>query len=448
MLARPSAKGLHKPRRQGAGRVRKGTVGQYGAPSRGAWQRVGEFVWILAVAAVGMAVIFSRRPDAFLNPQLWAEDGGVWFQDAYNVGPWRPLLWPHTGYFQTFPRLVSDIGLTLPLSQLPMLDCYVAAAVQLLPALMIASRRFGQLIPRRWVRLWLAGVYLAIPNSYELNVNLTNAQWHLALAAVLLVVAPALSRVGKAADFFVLALSGLTGPFAIALAIPAWLSWLWQRSGWRLLLATAISGFGGIQVYALFSGQQHRPLAASIFNTSVPQTLRVLAGQVGAGLLVGEKGYAWLQPHAWWPDAAFATSGVAAVAVVYCLIRGTAGLRVFTLFAIFVLGGALLAPASLGGPGRLAIPGYGSRYWLIPMLALAACLTWMLGRERVWFARVLAAAAVATMLGVGMRLDWVYEPLPNLHFGHYALQFAKAAPGSVVRIPINPPSWTMVLIKH
>jgi hypothetical protein len=35
---------------------------------------------------LGISVFIARRPDILADPQLWAEDGRVWFQDAYNLG--------------------------------------------------------------------------------------------------------------------------------------------------------------------------------------------------------------------------------------------------------------------------------------------------------------------------------------------------------------------------
>src|SRR3954469_9301999 len=49
-------------------------------------------------------LIFSRRPDAVLNAQFFAEDGQRWFADAYQMG-FRCLLIPDQagGYLHTVP---------------------------------------------------------------------------------------------------------------------------------------------------------------------------------------------------------------------------------------------------------------------------------------------------------------------------------------------------------
>jgi hypothetical protein len=59
-----------------------------------AWQHA-------AVFLLSCIIIISRRPDMIFRPQFWAEDGIVWFAQAYNEG-WRHALFrTQVGYFQT-----------------------------------------------------------------------------------------------------------------------------------------------------------------------------------------------------------------------------------------------------------------------------------------------------------------------------------------------------------
>ena len=44
-------------------------------------------IWLAA-----FLMIFSRRPDAILHAQFFAEDGKAWYADAYQFGA-RCLLW-------------------------------------------------------------------------------------------------------------------------------------------------------------------------------------------------------------------------------------------------------------------------------------------------------------------------------------------------------------------
>jgi hypothetical protein len=122
------------------------TVGAAAAPThrRHRMKRNGPSDRLLlpVVLVVGSLIIAARGPSAVFHPQLWAEDGKYWFHDAYTFGLWSPLRVAHTGYLQTFPRLVADLGLVIPLRQLPLLFVTAALAAQVLPAVLVASRRF------------------------------------------------------------------------------------------------------------------------------------------------------------------------------------------------------------------------------------------------------------------------------------------------------------------
>ena len=67
--------------------------------------------WQLAGVCAAIALIFSRQPDAFLHAQFFAEDGKVWFADAYNSGWFTSLFRAQDGYFQTLPRLAAALSL-------------------------------------------------------------------------------------------------------------------------------------------------------------------------------------------------------------------------------------------------------------------------------------------------------------------------------------------------
>jgi hypothetical protein len=60
----------------------------------------------VAVFLTCFLILYSRRPDAIVNAQFYAEDGARWYSDAYQLS-WRCLLIPETGYLQTVSRLIG-----------------------------------------------------------------------------------------------------------------------------------------------------------------------------------------------------------------------------------------------------------------------------------------------------------------------------------------------------
>ncbi len=83
---------------------------RYASGAMRVWRKTEEqdglsFGWQVVVFLAALAAIFSRLPGTLLHPQFFAEDGWVWYQQAYNLGWLRPLL-SHPG------RLPPDVTAT------------------------------------------------------------------------------------------------------------------------------------------------------------------------------------------------------------------------------------------------------------------------------------------------------------------------------------------------
>ncbi len=145
----------------------------------------------LLLGALLAAILLLRKPASLLHPQFWAEDGTLFFQDAFNHGFWPTILQPASGYLHSLPRLVAGFSLLFPLEQAPLVFNLSAFAVQLVPAFYLLSSRMARHIPSFFARAVAALLYIALPASYETHANLTNSHWHLALIAVCILVARA-----------------------------------------------------------------------------------------------------------------------------------------------------------------------------------------------------------------------------------------------------------------
>lgn len=125
------------------------------------------FLIRLATLLIAAAFLISRDPNHLLHPWLWAEDGDLVLQEAYDNGA-ATLLWPDAGYLVTFPRLVALGALFLPFTAIPLAFVIVALCIQLLPALLLLSARAEALIPSASVRLILVAFYIAEPGCWEI----------------------------------------------------------------------------------------------------------------------------------------------------------------------------------------------------------------------------------------------------------------------------------------
>jgi hypothetical protein len=393
-------------------------------------------------------VLFSRRPDAILHAQFWAEDGRVWFADAYNFGWWQALSRTWAGYFQTFPRLCAALALLVPFPFAPLALNVIAIGVQALPVGILLSSRSAPWGNLRH-RAWMAVLYLALPNIREIEAIATNSQWVLALCAFLLIVAaPPKAAAGKAFDIVILLLCGLTGPFCVFLVpIAVWIAWR-QPAGGRRTAAGILAAACAVQAWALLL--MDRPARANGPLGAGPGLLmRILGGHVFLGTLLGGNQLAFASSAPALVLVCLAcVAGLVLVAV--CFMRCTTQMKLFLFFSFAILAASLISPEAYPPPGvtrwQMLAEAGGVRYWFLPSLAFAWTLLCCF-RARIPGASGLSAAFLLLMC-FGIIRDWELPALTNLNFAAQANNFAAAPAGMAVVIPENPQGWTIELKKR
>ncbi len=138
-----------------------------------------QWIFHLLIFLLAAVLVVSRRPGVLWNAQFHAEDG-QFFAAAYNNGWVHVLLFPYAGYLVLFERIAGALALLPPLRFAPLLMNLIGLTVQVLPINFLLSARcsnWGGLA----TRALFAAVYIALPSGSEINVTVTNAQWHLAL---------------------------------------------------------------------------------------------------------------------------------------------------------------------------------------------------------------------------------------------------------------------------
>lgn len=400
----------------------------------------------LVIFAAALALLFLRRPDALLNPQFYAEDGHVWFAEAYNLGWWHALFRTYNGYFQTLPRLVALPALAVPQAQAPLVMNVAGLAIQALPVNFLLSRRLT-----RWGSLHLRGAfalaYLFLPDCSEVHASITNAQWHLALLACLVVLAaPPLHRGWQMFDVAVVGVCGLTGPFCLLLLpVAAFAAWK-TRERWKAILSAVIAATAAIQLHALLFTDSGSRRASHLLGASGARFARMLAGNVYLSTIFGSnhRGVSWGLP------AIAAVAAAGSLLVAYAVWKQPLELRLFFLFCALVFAASLanpVVPRTAHEPSwTLMTRVAGSRYWFFPSLAFAWILCWYVFGNCSRRLHVLGTSLLVLMV-VGFVNDWRHPAHPDLHFGRYAERFRQAQPGRVIELPTDPPGWTMRLIK-
>jgi hypothetical protein len=405
------------------------------------WQQVSVFL------AACIAFV-TRMPDAVFRAGFWAEDGHVFFADAYNLGWWHALFNAYNGYFLAVPRLVAALALLAPLRFAPLVLNIAAILIAALPVSLLFSPRSAAWGDIRF-RGFLTGTYLGLPNITVIHHGITESQFLLALGAFLLIVAaPARTKSEWVADVLFILLAGLSGPFCIFL-LPISLFLAWRRRGlWARAMAGILAFCVGVQCYALLvvnaTGRPKFALGASLIRL-----VRIFGGNVISGAVLGPNRIALIPGRgAFIALLCLAIAGIAMGAV--CWAISTTEMRLFLVFAILVLTASLLSPTvyPFKEPTAWDFLERASmiRYWLLPSLAFVWSVLWCAQRGNA----VLKFLAVVFLvpMGFSMVLYWRQQPFIDLHYADYARQFESAPPGTVMTIPENPLGWNLVLMKH
>lgn len=414
----------------------------------------------LVLFATAFLIVYTRRPDAVLHAQFYAEDGTFFFRDAYHFGL-RSLLLTCGGYFHAVPRLTALFAQLFPLAWAPLILNLAAITVQILPLNIFLSSRFSDIAFQ--VRLFASFIYLALPNSFEIHANITNVQWHLALLACLLLLAhPARTRAWQLFDATTIFLTSLSSPMGILLVPVAAFVWWKRRNNWAATSFALLSPGAAIQIVSVLLHWHARQaphsniLGQTVINggadgASFHSFAAIMGRQVFLSTLLGLNTQNWLL-HLHYVSIVETISTALGLGVfAYVLRYAPVELKLFILFASAVLALGLVNP--LAGPPDhpqwywLCLPGCGNRYYFLPMLAFLASLFWIASLKPSARAFRYFAIALLLLLPVGIYRDWRYPPFENFRFAEFAKQFERVPSGTKFIIPINP-EWLMELTKH
>jgi hypothetical protein len=412
-----------------------------GSAERFAWAESWEFRGIVFLCAV--AIVISRRPDAVFHAQFWAEDGKVIYADAYQAGI-RSLFWPFAKYLILYLRMVGLVAQPFGLARAPLVLNTFAIVTQALPVWLLLSRRLSW-VGRIPARVFLASLYLALPNSEEVMAIFPNSQWFLALLCFLVIVSAEMKEwAWRCFDLVIVGLCALTGPFVIVLAPISAVIWWKRRGNWGLVLTMVLFIGALVQAAAIVFSHFHR---TQVLGATPALFFKIVAGQIFLGALVGMNGFCLKSVV-----AAAAVMAVGLIPVVYSLSKGSLEIKLLIVFAAVMFGACLISPnmglwSDVPAWQTLQLPRAGMRYWFLPMLAFVTTLVFALGGKSPQLVRMIAGFCLLLM-GFGIVRDWRYPAFRDMHFAAYAEQFEAVRPGTEVVIPINPPGWSMRLVKR
>jgi hypothetical protein len=381
----------------------------------------------LAVLGACAAVLYARKPDLFQRPQFWAEDGRIFFLQAYAEGA-HSILIPYAGYLHLAPRLVAGLAHWFDPAWTP--SIYVGASVLL--TLWVASRALSPRFPFE-PRLACALAVVLVPDAFEVLLILTNVQWVLAAGLVSLLVSddPFTGR-QKMHDVGAALLTGLTGPFSALLA-PAF---LWRtrvrRSLWSGIVAGIVTTCGIVQLVCMLrhpAGLPPDPKIEPIFGPIV------IGSRVAGSLLLGR----WV-PSPPGVGLGLSLAVLTIATVVYLAARDGAARtqRLWAGFASIVLLAAAIHRSRFVLRSEANV-GYGSRYFF-PVQLVVLWLLVSLSKDGPRVRRAIGTCAIVVVLVTNVpRMR--ERPLEDRHWPEYV---PRIRAGDAVVVPINP-GWTIPL---
>jgi hypothetical protein len=382
---------------------------------------------VLIAMGLGLLALalFLRKPDALLNPQLWAEDGSIFLvqNEQYGLGAW---FRPYMGYLHVIPRMVAwAAGFAEP-RWIPAL--YAGAAFGIC----------GAVIARCWsprlelpAKSWLAIPFLLAPHTGEILVVLTNVQWVTALVLVqqTFMRAPATRR-GRVLELGLLVLVGLTGPFAlVAWPLLAWKAWR-HRERFAVAELIVVSLAAAVQAWYLLHEpplQYPSPTLASIIHGAA------VAGQRLFWDCWGSENLALALPGPIWLATALAALGAWVATLRRPPIAPVIWYSISAGFWLMLAAGLVRSRPDTWGLGNLVL---GDRYFFVPRVLLGWMLIWLACGATRW-RRIAAGIAAVVILGANLP---IYR-LPPVTDYAWAQQCEAIRRGEPALITIPPDGW-------
>ena len=222
----------------------------------------------VAVVVVGLLFI-GRRPSSLFQPQLWAEDGEVFYEQELLHGLARSIFEPYAGYLNVVPRLTSAIAAHVPAIAVPFVFALISLCIAIWACSLFSSQAYRPIVASDALRFFLCCAIATIPSAHELVGILTNVHWYLALLIFFILIRPAgLESVplrAYAPGVAITLLAVLSAPETI-LFVPL-AAWKWWRG--KSLLERLIPSVFFVTLFIQLVTLVFQPAAASVVKTTI-----------------------------------------------------------------------------------------------------------------------------------------------------------------------------------
>ena len=138
----------------------------------------------LLVFILFVFLVIFRHFEFFINPRFWAEEGSVYFIDAYENGI-SSIFHPHLGYFSFIPNVATYLATLVSLEYAPLVTTTIAFFIQIIPFFIIfISNNF--LTNTALKKLLISSIVLFVSDTGEIWLNTITSQFHFVVISFLI----------------------------------------------------------------------------------------------------------------------------------------------------------------------------------------------------------------------------------------------------------------------
>ena len=170
-----------------------------------------------------LCLLLVKSPDAVLRPQLWAEDGSVFYAEQFGIG-WPLLFVPYAGYMNFIPRLIAWSASAASPRHIPLIYNLIAILINA----GIITYAVKSMTPLFGAAVALSAFFLT-PTIGDIFGTITNIQWFAQFALIFAVAKPSLKHAKNGfSEFFNIAFivaASLSGPFSVIDVIAIFTLW-------------------------------------------------------------------------------------------------------------------------------------------------------------------------------------------------------------------------------
>jgi hypothetical protein len=402
----------------------------------------------LFIIIISIFLVIYRKQDSILNAQFFAEDGTYWFAQANNIG-FKSLFIPIAGYFQSNSRIIALISTYFDYAHTPIIFNFYALSVQILPIILLLSNRYKKISIQS--KLFSIFIYIFLFNTSETYLNVTNAQWYLAISMSLIIFSNSKKISNSIFDLIIVLISGLSGPFSILLLASIFLRKKFHfEAKEKVLFLTAF-----VQLFSLFiltNGSR----SSFLTQINIFKIYDVWWRQVLWGLIAGPVGYSWLIEKlkiSYNFLQLFSLSGL--YILLFALLRSKTKIKKAIIFSILIFLSSVIIPTVSPSMGKTALEilfdSYGLRYWLIPMLGFYLSLIWGITQKNK-VVKIISCFYIFLLIGFSIKIyhnlnNFKFPAFEDYQYSRYINDFNNLPVGGQIVIPINPVGWKMKLNK-